>query len=198
MKVSDILRVKGGTLYTVSPDQRLADAVTTMAELEIAPLSPAASANGTVRPSAMPMTMSRTISPEVKCRSTWWVCGMGAAQPAARHVLRGLRCAAAGQGHPLTAEFGQPHLEGRQPQALIGLGDHGIEALFVDHPLPRKNGLPFYGRLAANLLSPLPYSVASHASAELRQAVIDFAAKHEVDLWHCEWTPYAQTMQKIY
>ena len=31
MKVSDILRVKGGTLYTVSPDQALSHAVTTMA-----------------------------------------------------------------------------------------------------------------------------------------------------------------------
>ena len=31
MKVSDILRVKGSTLFTVSPDQPLADAVATMA-----------------------------------------------------------------------------------------------------------------------------------------------------------------------
>jgi CBS domain-containing protein len=38
MKVSDILRVKGGTLYTVSPDQPLADAVTTMAERDIGSL----------------------------------------------------------------------------------------------------------------------------------------------------------------
>jgi CBS domain-containing protein len=38
MKVSDILRVKGNTLYTVSPDQPLADAVTTMAERDIGSL----------------------------------------------------------------------------------------------------------------------------------------------------------------
>ena len=38
MKVSDILRVKGGTLYTVSPDQQLAEAVTTMAENDIGSL----------------------------------------------------------------------------------------------------------------------------------------------------------------
>jgi CBS domain-containing protein len=39
MKVSDILRVKGGgTLYTVSPEQPLADAVTTMAERDIGSL----------------------------------------------------------------------------------------------------------------------------------------------------------------
>jgi len=38
MKVSDILRVKGGTLYTVSPDQLLSDAVQTMADNDIGSL----------------------------------------------------------------------------------------------------------------------------------------------------------------
>ncbi|RQP24667.1 CBS domain-containing protein [Piscinibacter terrae] len=38
MKVSDILRVKGGTLFTVSPDQALALAVQTMAENDIGSL----------------------------------------------------------------------------------------------------------------------------------------------------------------
>jgi CBS domain-containing protein len=38
MKVSDILRVKGGTLFTVSPDQPLAEAVKTMAEHDIGSL----------------------------------------------------------------------------------------------------------------------------------------------------------------
>jgi CBS domain-containing protein len=38
MKVADILRVKGGTLYTVSPDQSLADALKTMAERDIGSL----------------------------------------------------------------------------------------------------------------------------------------------------------------
>jgi CBS domain-containing protein len=38
MKVTDILRVKGGTLYTVTPDQPLAQAVQTMSELDIGSL----------------------------------------------------------------------------------------------------------------------------------------------------------------
>jgi CBS domain-containing protein len=38
MKVSDILRVKGGTLYTVSPEDALSEAVTTMAERDIGSL----------------------------------------------------------------------------------------------------------------------------------------------------------------
>ena len=38
MKVSDILRVKGNTLYTVHPDQLLAEAGQTMAEMDIGSL----------------------------------------------------------------------------------------------------------------------------------------------------------------
>jgi CBS domain-containing protein len=38
MKVSDILRVKGNTLYTVSPDTPLAEAAATMAERDIGSL----------------------------------------------------------------------------------------------------------------------------------------------------------------
>src|SRR5437867_3084029 len=51
-------------------------AVTMMPACCTAPLNPAASANGTVSPSAMPMTTSRTIALAVKCRSTCGVCGI--------------------------------------------------------------------------------------------------------------------------
>jgi CBS domain-containing protein len=38
MKVSDILRVKGNTLYTITPEEPLADALRTMAALDIGSL----------------------------------------------------------------------------------------------------------------------------------------------------------------
>ena len=38
MKVVDILRVKGGTLFTVSPDQALKEALDVMAERDIGSL----------------------------------------------------------------------------------------------------------------------------------------------------------------
>jgi CBS domain-containing protein len=38
MKVSDILRVKGGTLYTVTPEESLANALRNMAEMDIGSL----------------------------------------------------------------------------------------------------------------------------------------------------------------
>src|SRR5262249_2726298 len=45
------------------------------------------------------------------------------------------------------------------------------------------------------LLSPLPYSVSSHASPDLAAAVRRFGTDNPVDVWHCEWTPYAQVLQ---
>ena len=39
MKVSDILRVKGGTLYTVSPDEKLSHAIETMAGFDVGSLA---------------------------------------------------------------------------------------------------------------------------------------------------------------
>src|SRR5438477_13190716 len=86
-----------------------------------------------------------------------------------------------------------------QPQAAEArqyLGDHGIEALFVDHPLPAKKGLTFYGRLAANLLSPLPYSVASHRSLPMRRTVEEYAAAHRVDVWQFEWLAYLDALTR--
>jgi glycosyltransferase involved in cell wall biosynthesis len=73
-------------------------------------------------------------------------------------------------------------------------GDHGIETVVVDRAVPPKSGWRFYARLAANLLSSLPYSVATHSSRPLREAVRSLAATRSIDLWHCEWTPYAQSL----
>jgi glycosyltransferase involved in cell wall biosynthesis len=75
--------------------------------------------------------------------------------------------------------------------------DHLIEPVMVDRTVPPKSGAGFYFRLAANLLSPLPYSVATHRSAALEQAVHAYAAAHPVDLWHCEWTPYAEALRGL-
>jgi glycosyltransferase involved in cell wall biosynthesis len=75
--------------------------------------------------------------------------------------------------------------------------DHGIEAIVADRIVPPRRGLGFYARLAANLLSPLPYSVVSHDSPAIRSAVAAHAAAHGVDLWHCEWTPYAVTLRDL-
>jgi glycosyltransferase involved in cell wall biosynthesis len=75
-------------------------------------------------------------------------------------------------------------------QAAEYLNDHGIRTVVVDRSVPRKSGPLFYARLAANLLSPLPYSVASHRSRALQRALADHAVRERVDLWQCEWTPY--------
>jgi polysaccharide biosynthesis protein PslH len=85
--------------------------------------------------------------------------------------------------------------EARRAEAF--LRDHGIETRAVNRAVPRKSGPLFYARLAANLLSPLPYSVATHTSPALNEAVADYAARHEVDLWQCEWTPYVTALGTV-
>jgi glycosyltransferase involved in cell wall biosynthesis len=82
-------------------------------------------------------------------------------------------------------------------RAMAFFADQGIETVVVDRAVPRKAGPLFYGRLVANLFSPLPYSVATHTSRSLRQAIETYAAAHQVDLWHCEWTPYAQALRTL-
>jgi glycosyltransferase involved in cell wall biosynthesis len=73
--------------------------------------------------------------------------------------------------------------------------DLGIETVVVDRAVPSKSGPAFYARLAGNLLSTLPYSVATHASDALADAVRALAIERPVDVWHCEWTPYAEVLR---
>jgi glycosyltransferase involved in cell wall biosynthesis len=86
---------------------------------------------------------------------------------------------------------------GEARQAADFFAEHGIQTVVVDRAVPPKSGPRFYLRLAANLLSPLPYSVATHTSPELRQALAEHARRHLVDVWHCEWTPYAEALNGI-
>jgi glycosyltransferase involved in cell wall biosynthesis len=72
--------------------------------------------------------------------------------------------------------------------------DHNIESILVPHPVPKKAGLSFYTRIAANLFSSLPYSVASHRSEPMRRIVSEIATKGPVDLWQVEWLPYLATI----
>jgi glycosyltransferase involved in cell wall biosynthesis len=72
----------------------------------------------------------------------------------------------------------------------------GIDTIVIDRVVPPKSGPGFYARLAGNLLSPLPYSVATHTSPALAAAASEFAASNPVDVWHCEWTPYAQVLRQ--
>ncbi len=82
-------------------------------------------------------------------------------------------------------------------EAAIFLADHGITPVLVDHPVPRKAGLRFYGRLAGNLLSPLPYSVATHTSRHIQRAVHEHARHNAVDVWQLEWQSYLLALEGL-
>ncbi len=96
--------------------------------------------------------------------------------------------------HRITYIARAPNDAGVNRLAADYLRDHGVEPLLVPDPLPKKNGMGFYARLACNLLSPLPYSAASHRSWRMAEAVHAYAARHAVDLWQFEWTPYVATL----
>lgn len=82
-------------------------------------------------------------------------------------------------------------------QAERHFADLGIRTVVVDRPVPPKSGAWFYARLAMNLISSLPYSVASHTSPALNAAIRHIAATEPVDLWHVEWTPYAEALRGV-
>src|SRR5262249_4629151 len=70
------------------------------------------------------------------------------------------------------------------------LRDHGIDAILVPHPVPKKAGVVFGASLAGNWFSSVPYSVASHYSPPMIEALRKIAAAETIDLWQFEWSPY--------
>jgi len=79
--------------------------------------------------------------------------------------------------------------------AAEALREHDIFPLVVDYQLPPKAGIGFYARLLRNVFSPLPYSVTTHSSHAMQRAIDRLVAADPPDLWHCEWTPYAQALR---
>jgi glycosyltransferase involved in cell wall biosynthesis len=88
-------------------------------------------------------------------------------------------------------------LDAGAEQARAYLADQGIEVMLVEQTRPRKSGPLFYARLAANMLSRLPYSVASHASRQIGNVLRSLAASGRVDVWQFEWPAYASALQGL-
>jgi polysaccharide biosynthesis protein PslH len=76
------------------------------------------------------------------------------------------------------------------------LRDHGFEICWIDRPVPRNSGPWFASRLAANLLSTLPYSVQRHQSSGFSRALRERFGENSLDLVHVEWTPYLANVPK--
>ncbi len=99
--------------------------------------------------------------------------------------------------HDITYLCHRNHDESEIRPAVDHFKSCGIRPVVVDRPIPKKSGPGFYARLAFNLLSRDPYSVQTHSSPELRQALSDQLAAGEVDLIQAEWTPYAHYLRQI-
>lgn len=72
----------------------------------------------------------------------------------------------------------------------------GVKLVPVLDPPAQKKGLSFYAKLAWNVLSALPYNVASHNSPGIREAMTRVAAQG-IDLWQLEWIAYADAVRAI-
>ena len=79
--------------------------------------------------------------------------------------------------------------------AIQFYADHGIRVRMTSDYPPRKAGIAFYARLATNLLSPLPFSVATHNSPLVRREILRIVANEAVDIWQFETPLYADTLR---
>jgi polysaccharide biosynthesis protein PslH len=72
----------------------------------------------------------------------------------------------------------------------------GIRVVMHDEPPPRQSVLLGRSELAwklfRNLFSPQPFLVENHVRRPFLRMVERIAAEQEIDVWHCEWTPYAR------
>ena len=87
--------------------------------------------------------------------------------------------------------------EAAEAEAVAYLKSRGIETILVNHVVPVKSGATFYARLAANLFSPLPYSIASHVGDAMRQAVETLASRERVDVWQAEGLPFFESLRSL-
>lgn len=77
------------------------------------------------------------------------------------------------------------------------LHKRGIRTVIADWAPSPKRGVAFYGKLASNVTSPLPYAVAAHNSKAMREAIRRMALAREFDLWQFEWLAYADAVADV-
>lgn len=86
-------------------------------------------------------------------------------------------------------------------QGKAFLQAHSVETTLVPRafrpPTASMRNPRFLARLAANLASPDPYSAQYNRCPALQNAVARYAAAHDVDLWQCEWAPYAVNLSEL-
>jgi glycosyltransferase involved in cell wall biosynthesis len=72
--------------------------------------------------------------------------------------------------------------------------ENGIRIRICGEPPADKNGPSFYARLAANLASRFPYSIASHRSQSVRSEIRRLANSENIDIFQFEALGYADAL----
>ena len=96
--------------------------------------------------------------------------------------------------HQITYICPRSHAPQQDAVAEEAIRNSGFGVQWVDRRIPLNSGPLFAPRLAANLLSPYPYSVQRHSSPSMRRLVAKLNSQDQVDLWHVEWTPYIHNL----
>ncbi len=73
------------------------------------------------------------------------------------------------------------------PDAVARADEYCTDLVRVPFRTAPKRSARFFGELAANLLSPLPYAVAKYRSAEMRREVERLVARGDVDVLVCDF-----------
>jgi polysaccharide biosynthesis protein PslH len=84
--------------------------------------------------------------------------------------------------------------DARASQFFAGQGLHPI---LVDDPLPARNNVGFYARLAANIVQSYPYSIQSHITPRMAEAVARHAATTPIDVLQLENEAYLYTARGL-
>ncbi|MEZ5853688.1 MAG: glycosyltransferase family 4 protein [Hyphomicrobiaceae bacterium] len=90
--------------------------------------------------------------------------------------------------------IGRGGRQGGANEAKAFFADHGITPIIVNEPMVVNAGPKFYGRLAANLADPFPYSVRTHITPGMLEAVQASLALNPPDLCQIEWVAYGYTL----
>jgi len=72
-----------------------------------------------------------------------------------------------------------------------------VKLVVLRSPLLEQKGGLFYLSLLRNVVSPLPYVVVRHYSHAMRSATEALLAHGDIDLIHCEWTPYTENVRHV-
>ncbi len=89
------------------------------------------------------------------------------------------------------------HANGADETGIAEIEKRGVHVEVAASTIPPKSGIGFLLRVALNVFSDLPYSVASHYRPGYRRRLLELVVERAYDLIHVEWSPYGHYVRSI-